>query len=149
MNKGTLIVALTAFCISGLAHATEIFKDYVPSKAVWNVTMVKVVPARIDDYLGGLKQSWVSGCEISMKLGTIEDCGIYVSQTSAGGPFNVMLVQKFVSSEMMEPNEERYNKFMADFRAGLAKDKQDELVEGYQEFRTFHGELNFRRVEWK
>lgn len=149
MTRGTLIAALAAFCISGVAHATEVFKDYVPSKAVWNVTMVDVVPARIDDYLGGLKQSWVSGCEISKKMGVIEDCGIYVSQTAAGGPFNIMLVQKFVSSEMMEPDEERYNKFMAEFRAALAEDKQDELVEGYQEFRTFHGELNFRRVEWK
>jgi hypothetical protein len=149
MTRSTLIAALAAFCISGVAHATEIFKDYVPSKAVWNVTMVNVVPARIDDYLGGLKQSWVAGCEISKKMGVIEDCSIFVSQTSAAGPFNVMLVQKFVSSAMMEPDEARYNKFMAEFRAGLAKDKLDELVEGYQEFRTFHGELNFRRVEWK
>ena len=149
MIRGALVAALAAVCLSGVAHATEIFKDYAPSKAIWNVTMVKVVPAKIDDYLGGLKRSWSPGCDISKKMGVIEDCGIYVSETTAGGPFNVMLVQKFVSSEMMEPNEARYNKFMAEFRAGLAKDKQDELVEGYQEFRTFHGELNFRRVEWK
>jgi hypothetical protein len=44
----------------------------VPSKAVWNVTMVKVVPNRIDDYLGGLKQSWVSGCEINKKMGVLK-----------------------------------------------------------------------------
>ncbi len=52
--------------------ATEIYKNYVPSKAVWNVTMVKVVPNRIDDYLGGLKQSWVSGCEINKKMGVLK-----------------------------------------------------------------------------
>jgi hypothetical protein len=149
MTRGILIAAVAAFCVSGVANATEIFKDYVPSKAVWNVTMVNVVPARIDDYLGGLKQSWVAGCEISKKMGVIEECGIYVSQTAAGGPFNVMLVQKFVSGDVMQPDEERYNKFMAEFRAELAEDQLDELVEGYQEFRTFHGEMNFRRVEWK
>ena len=34
------------------------------------------VPNRIDDYLGGLKQSWVSGCEISKKMGVLEDCSL-------------------------------------------------------------------------
>jgi hypothetical protein len=111
--------------------------------------MVKVVPNRIDDYLGGLKQSWVNGCEISKKMGTIEDCSIFVSETSAGGAFNVMLVQKFASGAMMEPDEARYNKFMTEFRKGLEKAKQDELVQGYEEFRSFFGEMNMRRVEWK
>lgn len=149
MQKITVMAAVACLGMSTNVGATEIYKDYVPSKAVWNVTMVKVTPARIDDYLGGLKQSWVSGCEINKKMGTIEDCGIYVSETTAGGPFNVMLVQKFPSSSAMEPNEERYNKFMAEFRKGLEKAKQDELVQGYQEFRSFFGEINFRRVEWK
>jgi len=149
MHKFTVMAAIACLGFTASAGAAEIYKDYVPSKAVWNVTFVKVVPNRIDDYLGGLKQSWVSGCEISKKAGVIEDCGIYVSETSAGGPFNVMLVQKFTSGEAMEPNEERYNKFMAEFRKGLAKAKQDELVQGYEEFRSFFGEMNFRRVDWK
>lgn len=111
--------------------------------------MVKVVPNRIDDYLGGLKQSWVSGCEINKKQGVIEDCSIFVSETSAGGPFNVMLVQKFVSGAIREPDEARYNAFMTEFRKGLEKSKQDALVQGYEEFRSFFGEMDFRRVEWK
>jgi len=149
MRKMTMLAALAVFGISATAQSTEIYKDYVPSKAVWNVTMVKVVPNRIDDYLGGLKQSWVGGCEISKKMGVLEDCSIFVSETSSGGPFNVMLVQKFASGAMMEPDEARYNNFMAEFRKGLAKAKQDELVQGYEEFRSFFGEMNFRRVEWK
>ena len=149
MRKMTMLAALAVFGISATAQSTEIYKDYVPSKAVWNVTMVKVVPNRIDDYLGGLKQSWVGGCEISKKMGVLEDCSIFVSETSSGGPFNVMLVQKFASGAMMEPDEARYNSFMEEFRKGLAKAKQDELVQGYEEFRSFFGEMNFRRVEWK
>ena len=144
-----MLAALAVFGISATAQSTEIYKDYVPSKAVWNVTMVKVVPNRIDDYLGGLKQSWVGGCEISKKQGIIEDCSIFVSETNAGGPFNVMLVQKFVSGAIREPDEARYNAFMTEFRKGLEKAKQDELVKGYEEFRSFFGEMDFRRVEWK
>jgi hypothetical protein len=145
----TMMAALAVFGVSATAQSTEIYKDYVPSKAVWNVTMVKVVPNRIDDYLGGLKQSWVSGCEINKKQGVIEDCSIFVSETSAGGPFNVMLVQKFVSGAIREPDEARYNAFMTEFRKGLEKSKQDALVQGYEEFRSFFGEMDFRRVEWK
>lgn len=149
MLRTTMLAALAVFGISATAQSTEIYKDYVPSKAVWNVTMVKVVPNRIDDYLGGLKQSWVGGCEISKKQGIIEDCSIFVSETNAGGPFNVMLVQKFVSGAIREPDEARYNAFMTEFRKGLEKAKQDELVQGYEEFRSFFGEMDFRRVEWK
>jgi hypothetical protein len=149
MIRVSLLAAVAMIGVSATAQATEIYKDYVPSKAVWNVTMVKVVPNRIDDYLGGLKQSWVNGCEISKKMGAIEDCSIFVSETSAGGAFNVMLVQKFASGAMMEPDEARYNNFMAEFRKGLEKAKQDELVQGYEEFRSFFGEMNMRRVEWK
>ena len=149
MLRMSLLAAVAVIGISATAQSTEIYKDYVPSKAVWNVTMVKVVPNRIDDYLGGLKQSWVSGCEINKKMGILEDCSIFVSETSAGGAFNVMLVQKFASAAMMEPDEARYNKFMTEFRKGLEKAKQDELVQGYEEFRSFFGEMNLRRVEWK
>lgn len=149
MRSMTMLAALAVFGLSATAQSTEIYKDYVPSKAVWNVTMVKVVPNRIDDYLGGLKQSWVSGCEISKKQGVIEDCSIFVSETSAGGAFNVMLVQKYVSGAMREPDEARYNAYMTEFRKGLEKAKQDALVQGYEEFRSFFGEMDFRRVEWK
>jgi hypothetical protein len=149
MRKMFVLAAVAALGLAGNANAAEMFKDYVPSKAVWNVTMVKVNPNHIDDYLGGLKQSWMNGCAAGKKAGTLEDCSIFVSETAAGGPFNVMLVQKFTSSAMMEPNEESYNKVMAEVRKNLAEAKEKELVKGYEEYRTFFGEMNFRRIEWK
>ena len=149
MRKTIVLTALAVFGLAGSVNAAEIWKDYVPSKAIWNVTMVKVNPNRIDDYLGGLRQSWVPGCDINKKLGVIEDCSIFVSETTAGGPFNVMLVQKFPSSAAAEPNAESYTKMMAEVRKNLAEAKEDEIVKGYEEFRTFWGEMNFRRVEWK
>jgi len=149
MRAINTLAALAVFAFSTTAQAVEIYKDYVPSKAVWNVTFVKVTPNRIDDYLDGLRQSWIGSCDISKKQGTIEDCSIFVSETTAGGPFNVMLVQKFTTAAMMEPDEARYNKFMAEYRKALEKAKEDKLVEGYAEMRSFFGEMNFRKVEWK
>ena len=149
MFRLSLLAAMAVIGVSATAQSTEIYKDYVPSKAVWNVTMVKVNPNHIDDYLGGLRQSWMNGCAAGKKAGTLEDCYIYVSETTAAGPFNVMLVQKFTSAAMMEPNEESYNKVMAEVRKNLAEAKEKELVKGYEEYRTFFGEMNFRRIEWK
>lgn len=149
MRKMMVLTAVAVLGLVGHANAAEIYKDYVPSKAVWNVTMVKVNPNHIDDYLGGLRQSWMNGCAAGKKAGSLEDCFIYVSETSAGGPFNVMLVQKFTSAAMMEPNEESYNKVMAEVRKTLAEAKEKELVKGYEDYRTFFGEMNFRRIEWK
>ena len=34
-------------------------------------------------------------------------------------------------------------------RLGIDLQAEDEIVKGYEEFRTFWGEMNFRRVEWK
>ena len=149
MNLRLVLAGLAAFGISALAQGAEIYKDYVPSKAVWTVTFVKVNPNRIDDYLDGLKQTWVGGCEISKKQGTTEDCSIFLSETTRGGPFNVMLVTKFSSAAMMEPDEARYNKFMAETRKALDEAKQDKIVEGYEQMHTFFGGMNVRKVERK
>ena len=149
MRKTIVLTALAVFGLAGSVNAAEIWKDYAPSKAVWNVTMVNVDPNHIEDYLGGLRQSWVTGCAAGKAAGTLEDCFIYVSETAAAGPFNVMLVTKFTSAAMMEPSQESYNKVMSEVRKSLAEAKEKELVKGYDEYRTFFGEMNFRRVEWK
>ena len=92
MLKTTVLAAVALSGMATTAQAAEIYKNNVPSKAVWNVTMVKVDPNRVDDYLDGLKKTWVSGCAISKKQGVLGDCAIYISETTAGGPFEVLLV---------------------------------------------------------
>jgi len=148
--KRILIAASAAtFAIATASQAFEVYTDYTPSKEVWNVTMVKVNPNRIDDYLEGLKQTWVSGCEISKKQGTLLDCFVYVSENPSNGAFNMLLVTKFPSAASLDPNAEQYKEFMTAMRAQLAQEKQDKLVEGYDELRTFVGDQNFRRLDFK
>ena len=141
--------AAAALAASTASQAFEVYTDYTPSKEVWNVTMVRVNPNRIDDYLEGLKQTWVSGCEIGKKQGTVLDCFVYLSETAANRDFNMLLVTKAPSGAASDPNAEQYKSFMAAMRAQLAEDKQDKLVEGYEELRTFFGEQNFRRIDFK
>jgi hypothetical protein len=145
----TVAASAAALALAANAQAFEVYTDYTPSKEVWNVTMVKVNPNRIDDYLEGLKQTWQSGCDISKKQGTVLDCFVYISETAANSDFNMMLVMKFPNAASLDPNAEQFKAFQTAMRAQLAEDKQDKLVEGYEELRTFFGEQNFRRVEFK
>jgi hypothetical protein len=149
MKLLTVAASAAALVLAVNAQAFEVYTDYTPSKEVWNVTMVKVNPNRIDDYLEGLKQTWQSGCDISKKQGTVLDCFVYISETAANSDFNMLLVMKFPNAASLDPNAEQFKAFQAAMRAQLAEDKQDKLVEGYEELRTFFGEQNFRRIEFK
>jgi hypothetical protein len=149
MMKKIVTVAAVALLAGTSAQAFDVYTDYTFSKEVWNVTMVKVNPNRIDDYLEGLKQTWQSGCDIGKKMGTVLDCAIYVSDTSANRDFNTILVMKFPSGASSDPNEAQFKQFEAEMRKQLEEQKQDSLVQGYEEFRTFFNEQNFRKIEFK
>ena len=149
MKRIVIAASAAALTLAVSAQAYEIYTDYAPSREVWDVTMVNVNPNRIDDYLEGLEQTWVSGCEISKKQMTVLDCAIYVSDTAANRDFNVMLVMKYPSAATQDPDAELFKKFQAEMRAKLAQDKQDKLVEGYDQMRTFFGEQTFRKIEFK
>ena len=149
MKRLAIAASAAALTLAINAQAFEVYTDYTPSKEVWNVTFVRVNPNRIDDYLEGLKQTWVSGCEIGKKQGTVVDCFVYVSETTANRDFNMLLVTKSPSGAVSDPNAEQFKEFQAAMRAQLEEAKQDKLVEGYEELRTFFGEQNFRRVDFK
>jgi hypothetical protein len=56
---------------------------------------------------------------------------------------------KFPSGASGDPNEAQFKQFEAEMRKQLEEQKQDALVQGYEEFRTFFGEQNFRKIEFK
>ncbi|MGQ0429258.1 MAG: hypothetical protein ACT4UQ_04945 [Gammaproteobacteria bacterium] len=150
MSKKLMGAAVAAILAgAGAAQAYEAYTDYVPTKEVWNVTFVKVNPNRIDDYLEGLEQTWWSGCEIGKKMGTVLDCAIYLSETAANRDFNMVLVMQFPSAASGDPNPEQFKQLQAEMRKRLEEAKQDQLVQGYEEFRTFFGEQTFRRIDFK
>ncbi len=149
MKRLAIAASAAALTLAVNAQAYEIYTDYTASKEVWDVTMINVNPNRIDDYLEGLEQTWQTGCDIGKKLGTVLECGIYVSDTAANRDFNVILVMKYPSGATLDPDAELFKKFQAEMRAKLAEDKQDKLVEGYEQMRTFFGEQAFRKIEFK
>lgn len=149
MKRMTIAAAAAALTLATSAMAFEAYTDYTPSKEVWNVTMVKVNPNRIDDYLEGLKQTWAPGCEIGKKHGVVVDCFVYLSETTANRDFNMMLVMKLPSGAVSDPDAALFKQIQAETRAQLEEAKQDKIVSGYEEMRSFWGEMNFRRIEFK
>jgi len=149
MKRITVAAAAAALTLASSAQAFEAYTDYTPSKEVWNVTMVKVNPNRIDDYLEGIKQTWVPGCEIGKKHGVVVDCFVYLSETAANRDFNMMLVMKLPSGAVSDPDAALFKQIQAETRAQLEEAKQDKIVAGYEELRTFWGEMAFRRIEFK
>ena len=149
MKRLTIAAAAAALTLASTAQAFEAYTDYTPSKEVWNVTMVKVNPNRIDDYLEGIKQTWVPGCELGKKHGVVVDCFVYLSETAANRDFNMMLVMKLPSGAVSDPDAALFKQIQTETRAQLEEAKQDKIVAGYEELRSFWGEMNFRRIEFK
>ncbi|MBF8292854.1 MAG: hypothetical protein HW392_1681 [Steroidobacteraceae bacterium] len=149
MKRLTIAAAAAALTLASAAQAFEAYTDYTPSKEVWNVTMVKVNPNRIDDYLEGIKQTWVPGCELGKKHGVVVDCFVYLSETAANRDFNMMLVMKLPSGAVSDPDAALFKQIQTETRAQLEEAKQDKIVAGYEELRSFWGEMNFRRIEFK
>lgn len=149
MKRLFIAAGVAALALSANVSAFEVFKDYTPSKEIYNVVFVRVNPNRVDDYLEGLKRTWWNGCEVSKKLGQLEECSIFLSDTASNRDFNMILVQRFASGAELDPDQGDYDKFMSEFRKQLAEAEQDKIVEGYDEIRTFFGEQNFRRITLK
>jgi hypothetical protein len=143
-----------AALVTGLLVATspvsaEIYKDYEPSKEVWNVAFVKVKANKVDDYLMGLKQTWIPSCEEGKKAGVTLECSVFVSESIQNRDFNVMLVIKQPSAAVNDPDAARYAKITAALEARLAEAQRDKIVENYETMRSFFGDQDFRRVNWK
>lgn len=145
-----LLVAALLLCLfstSALAQL-EPWKDYDISDAVWNITTVKVDPNMGDDYLEGLKNSWVAANKVAKELGQIEDFFIYRSQLPQSGDANLFLVIKFKDTESLAPNKEEYDKFMKAW-GEANQEKTREISKNYPSMRTITGEYMVREITIK
>ena len=149
MKLTSTLAGIALACTMATASAEiEPFKDYTISESVSNVTTVKVANNRIDDYLEGLRSTWVPANDIAVELGQISGYAIYVSQLPAGGDFNVVLVIEMANASDMQPSEEDYDAFMAKW-ADKHKETTDEIVPTYPNMRKITGEYLMREITFK
>ncbi len=122
------------------------WKDYQESDAVWWVTTVKVDANMGDAYLEGLRKTWVSGNEVSKKLGQIEDYKIYRSMLPQSGEFNLMLVVKFKTTSDLGPNKARYDAFMKEYGEARNKEITEFSQKNYPAMRKITGDYLVREI---
>ena len=149
MRFKLLITALLFVFISQSALAQlDPFEDYDISDALWNITFIKVDPNMGDDYLEGLRDTWVAANKVAKELGQIEDYKIYRSQLSQSGDVTLFLVTKFANSEQPDPNQENYHKFMQ-ARGDANQERTWEITKDYPGMREITGQYLVREITIK
>jgi len=149
MQFRLLLTALIFSLISTAAVAQlEPWSDYDVSDELWNITMVKVDPNMGDDYLEGLRDTWVASNKVAKELGQIEDFHIFRSQLSESGDANLFLVVKFANSDQLDPNKAEYEKFMTAW-GEANRDKSRAITKNYPSMRKITGEYLVREITVK
>ena len=136
------VLMLPVFVIS------EPWVDYELSEEVVEMTVVTVKPNMKDDYLMGIKKTWVDSCNIQKELGHIIGCAVYTANTAGTDP-NVFLTIRYENLAAMGPNKDKYNEFMEAWRAKLSESDQEDIAGGYGDMREIVDLVILQEVNFK
>jgi len=136
------VLMLPVFVIS------EPWVDYELSEEVVEMTVVTVKPNMKDDYLMGIKKTWVDSCNIQKELGHIIGCAVYTANTAGTDP-NVFLTIRYENLAAMGPNKDKYNEFIEAWRAKLSESDQDDIAGGYGDMREIVDLVILQEVNFK
>jgi hypothetical protein len=129
------------------AAAAEPWTDWTPTKGAIEIQTIKVDPNHIDDYLTGLKKTWVPDMENAKKHGIIDWYAVGVKLNGGAGA-NVQLVQHYPSLAGLEPDKARDQAMLAESRAAMSKEEGDKRVAEYDKYRTFVSDEIWTGVEF-
>lgn len=144
--------ATAAIAGGALALATpaaaqmQVFEDYEPSDAVYEMVTVEIESGEFETYLENLKETWVAGNEIAKELGHIEDYAIYGNTNGTGDQFDLLLVVKYGSTADLAPSKERYQEFMARWGEQRQASSQRTVREVYNNIRELTGQWHVREI---
>lgn len=144
--KKLLALAIAMAISTPAAAQLEPYKDYTVSDTVSNVATVKVKENMIDDYLAGIRNTWVASNAVQKQLGHMLDYHVYVSDLPSSGEFNVMLVATFANTSDLAPNKARYEAFMKAWGTANQASDRTTTTTVYPNIRTITGEYLIREV---
>ncbi len=132
---------LSLLCVGALLSwatcaAADPYVDYMPQKGVLHVTVMKVDPNHVDDYLVGLKKSWVPAEQIARKHGIIDYFGVNVKLNSGAGA-NVVLIEHYPSIAALDPDQARDQAIQKEILAVTPKEQGVALTNGFDKYREF------------
>jgi hypothetical protein len=138
-------VAALAFSLPASAQLRP-WQDYRVSDSVQIVTTVKVAPNMIEDYLQGIRSTWVASNEAAKALGHMEGYNVYVSDLPNSGDFNVVLVARFANTSDLAPSQARYDAFMRAWGRQNEAASRTATTTVYPNLRAITGEYMLREV---
>ena len=128
--------------------SAEPWVDYELSDEVIEMTVVTVKQNMKDDYLMGIKKTWVDSCNIQKDLGHILGCAVYTANTAGTDP-NVFLTIRYANLAAMGPNKEKYNEFMEAWRKKISESDQENIAGGYGDMREIVDLVVLQEVNFK
>jgi hypothetical protein len=128
--------------------SAEPWVDYELSEEVIEMTVVTVKPGMKDDYLMGIKRTWVDACNIQKELGHILGCGVYTANTAGTDP-NVFLTIRYKNLAAMGPNKQKYNEFTEAWRKKISESEQENIAGGYDDMREIVDLVVLQEVTFK
>ena len=140
MKTIILPIATVAVALYASAAWAEPYVDYTPQKGAWHVTVLKVDPNHIDDYVTGLQKTWVPGEELAKKHGLIDAYQIMIKVNAADGQGNVLLREHLVNMGTLEPDQTRDQAIEKEAYAANPKTAQQAQDHEFDKYRTFVGD---------
>ena len=130
--------------------SAEIYKDFTPSEAPMELTVVAVQPNYVETYLTNLNRTWVRGMNVQKKLGYVEDSNVWTSLSVADSP-NVWITVQYKDLASMQQTEEKAKKVEAELEKmyGDNEVELDEISIGYEEIRKMVAHHSIYRVGFK
>ena len=144
--KKTLAFALAVALSAPASAQLKLYTDYTVSDSVSNVSTIKVKENMIEDYLQGIRGTWVASNEVAKRLGQMKDYHVYVSDLPSSGEFNVMLVANFANTSDLAPNKARYDAFMKAWGTANEAATRTTTTTVYPNLREITGEYLLREV---
>ena len=126
----------------------EPWVDYELSEEVVEMTVVTVKPNKKDDYLMGIKKTWVDSCNIQKELGHSIGCSVYTANTGGTDP-NVFLTIRYKNLAAMGPDKKKYNEFMSAWRKKISESDQENIAGGYGDMREIVDLVVLQEVNFK
>lgn len=149
--KSRLAMGVAALALTLLTAATalaEQWVDYAPGKGVYVKTYVHVEPNKIDDYLTGLKKTWVPGQELLKKSGVLLSYSVQVNVNAQTTEPNVVMIEQYANFAAMDPNKALDMKMKAEFEKNFPKPQADAIQAERGKWRTFVKEEMWAPVEF-
>jgi hypothetical protein len=148
IKKLISIAALLTTLVFAPLTTAEIWKDYGLSEEVTELTVVSVKPNYVDAYLTRLKRTWVSSMEIQKDMGVVMDYNVWAANVAAQP--NVFLTVTYKNMGAMQGSKEGYDALMKAMteRFNADQDEQEELAQGYEDYREIVDYVILNRVEY-